>query len=268
MGVVNVTPDSFSDGGRFLEPARAVEQARRLIEEGAEIVDLGAESTRPGGGVYGDGARELSSDEEIERLLPVLRKLRPLTATAVSVDTRKAEVAAAALAAGADLVNDVSGLADPRMATVVCDSDCTIVLMHSRGTLREMQHGISFQEVVGEVSAELRALALRAIGEGIAADRIVLDPGLGFGKLAAQNLELLRRLRELAALGYPLLVGASRKSFLGEITGAAAPDRLPESLAAAAAAMHGGARILRVHDVAETARFLAALERIEARGPA
>lgn len=257
LAVVNVTPDSFSDGGRFLAPDRAVEQALRLADEGADLLDLGAESTRPGGGVYGDGAREVAADEEISRLLPVLERLRPLTSLPISVDTRKAAVARAALAAGADLVNDVSALADPEMAGVVRDAGCPAILMHSRGELATMQATIAFRDVVAEVGAELVALRDRAVAAGIAADRVLLDPGLGFGKSAAQNLELLAATRALAALGSPLVVGASRKSFVGAVTGAAVGDRLPGSLAAAGWAAAGGASMLRVHDVAATRQFLA-----------
>jgi dihydropteroate synthase len=257
MGVVNITPDSFSDGGRFLEPERAVEQALRLIEEGAELVDLGAESTRPGGGVYGAGARMLGAGEEIDRLLPVLERLRPLTAVAISVDTRKGAVARMALAAGADLINDVAALADPEMAAAIAGAGCPVVLMHARGELATMQSTIAFAEVVAEVRAELAAARERALALGIAADRIVLDPGLGFGKTAAQNLALLARLERLVELGSPVLVGASRKSFLALASGAPATERLPASLAAAGCAAAGGAALLRVHDVAATRQFLA-----------
>ena len=263
VGVVNITPDSFSDGGRFLDPPSAVLQALKLADEGADLLDLGAESTRPGGGVYGAGASAVAVDEEIARLLPVLERLRPLTGLPLSIDTRKAAVAAAALAAGADLINDVSGLGDPRMAEVVRESGCPIVLMHSRGELATMQRGISFHDLVGEVRYELAELAGRAMDAGIARQRIVLDPGLGFGKRGEQNLELLRRLPELVELGFPILVGASRKSFLGEVGGAPAAERLPASLAPAAVAARGGARLLRVHDVAATRRFLDCLDRIE-----
>jgi dihydropteroate synthase len=257
VGIVNVTPDSFSDGGLWLEPRRAADHALALLAEGAEVLDVGAESTRPGGGVYGAGASAVAAGEELARLLPVLELLRRETDAPISVDTRKAEVARAAITAGADLVNDVSALADPGMAAVVADAGCPVVLMHSRGTLPTMQVGIDFRDVVAEVRAELATLAERARRMGIAAAAIVVDPGLGFGKTAAQNLELLRRLPELAELGYPILVGASRKSFLGAVTGAPAADRRPESLAAAAWAASGGAALLRVHDVGETRRFLA-----------
>lgn len=265
LGVVNVTPDSFSDGGRYLSPDRAVERALRLAEEGADLLDLGAESTRPGGGVYGDGATAVPVDEELARLLPVLERLRPLLSLPISVDTRKAAVARAALAAGADLINDVSALADPGMATVVREAGCPVILMHSRGELGTMQSKIAFRDVVAEVRAELEEMRRRAVRAGIDERAILLDPGLGFGKTAAQNLDLLRATDELVALGAPLVVGASRKSFLGAVTGAAVEDRLPGSLAAAGWAARRGAAVLRVHDVAATRQFLSVETAIEER---
>jgi dihydropteroate synthase len=198
--------------------------------------------------------------------VPVVERLRPLTRLPLSIDTRKAGVARAALAAGGDLINDVSALADPAMGEAVAPAGCAVVLMHSRGELATMQRGIRFDDVVAEVRDELAAIARRAVRAGVEGDRIVLDPGLGFGKRGEQNRELLRRLPELVALGYPLLVGASRKSFLGEATGAPAADRLPESLAAAAVAARGGASLLRVHDVGATRRFLSVLSVLEGRG--
>lgn len=268
MGVVNVTPDSFSDGGRFLDPERALDHALRLVEEGADLLDLGAESTRPGGGVYGGGARTVPADEEIARLLPVLERLRPRVALPISVDTRKGAVARAALAAGADLVNDVSALADPETAAAAAEAGAPVVLMHSRGELATMQSTIDFADVVAEVRAELAAARDRAIRLGVPADRIVLDPGLGFGKTAAQNLLLLARLEALVALGSPVLVGASRKSFLGATTGAAVGERLPGSLAAAARAADAGAALLRVHDVGATRQFLAVRRALAGEGGA
>jgi dihydropteroate synthase len=268
-GVVNVTPDSFSDGGSFLAPERALEHALRLLDEGADLLDLGAESTRPGGGVYGAGAREVPAAEEIDRLLPVLEALRPRTSAPLSVDTRKGEVAAAALAAGADLVNDVSALGDPALARAAAAAGCPVVLMHSRGELATMQRGIAFRDVVAEVRAELERARQRAERLGLRGDRLLLDPGLGFGKTAAQNLALLRGLDRLADLGSPLFVGASRKSFVGAASGAETPPlapaaRLAGSLAAAAWAARGGAAVVRVHDVAETRRFLAVWSAIDA----
>jgi dihydropteroate synthase len=256
MGVLNLTPDSFSDGGLFLDPGRAVERALAMLDEGADLLDLGAESTRPGGGVYGAGARTVAAEEEWARLQPVLERLRRLTGAALSVDTRKGEVARQALAAGADLINDVAAGADPALVRAVAAAGCPLVLMHSRGELATMQREIRFADVVGEVRAELAAAAARARSLGIAQEQLVVDPGIGFGKTAAQNLLLLRRLDALAALGRPILVGASRKSFLGAVTGDPPAGRLAGSLAAAAWAAAGGAAVLRVHDVAATAKFL------------
>ena len=259
MGVLNLTPDSFSDGGRWFDPAdasRAVERGLALLAAGAELLDLGAESTRPGGGVYGGGAREVAATEELARLLPVLEGLRAATDAPLSVDTRKAAVARAALGAGADLVNDVSALADPEMGAVVAGAGCPVILMHSRGELATMQQGIRFRDVVAEVRSELAEAVARAEAAGIARGQIVIDPGIGFGKTAEQNLALLAGLPALAPLGLPVLVGASRKSFLGAVTGEPPAGRLAGSLAAAARSAAGGAAILRVHDVAETASFL------------
>ncbi|HVF58704.1 MAG TPA: dihydropteroate synthase [Thermoanaerobaculia bacterium] len=257
MGVLNLTPDSFSDGGLFAEPARAVERGLAMLAEGAVLLDLGAESTRPGGGVYGAGAREVPVDEEWSRLQPVLAGLRRATAAPLSVDTRKGEVARRALAAGADLVNDVAAGADPALLAAVAEAGCPLVLMHSRGELATMQRGIHFADPVREVRAELAAAVARAVAAGVAEEQLLVDPGIGFGKTALQNLLLLRRLDDLAELGRPVLVGASRKSFLGTVTGAPPAERLAESLAAAAWGAAGGAAVLRVHDVAATARFLA-----------
>lgn len=256
MGVVNVTPDSFSDGGRFLTPDQALDHARRLIEAGADLVDLGAESTRPGGGVYGDGARDVPAAEEIDRLGPVLEGLRPLTGLPISIDTRKGAVARWALAAGADLINDVSALADPELGAAVATAGCPLILMHSRGEIRSMQRDLHYGDLLADVRRELLAATERAEHAGVREEQILLDPGIGFAKSFEQNLLLLKRLDHLAELGRPLVVGASRKSFIGHLTGEPAERRLPGSLAAAAWAATHGAAIVRVHDVSETARFL------------
>src|ERR1700712_2982962 len=230
MGVLNLTPDSFSDGGSWLDPDRAVERGLRMLAEGADLLDPGAESTRPGGGVYGEGARTVAAEEESARLLPVLTALRKATDAPLSVDTRKGEVAAQALAAGADLINDVTGLSDTRLGEGVAAAGCPLVLMHSRGELATMQRGIRFDDLLGEVRAELAEAMARAEAAGVGAAQLVLDPGIGFGKTWEQNLELIRRLDELGTLGRPLLLGASRKSFLAR---AAAryepPDAPPQS---------------------------------------
>ncbi|HEY8019570.1 MAG TPA: dihydropteroate synthase [Thermoanaerobaculia bacterium] len=257
MGVLNLTPDSFSDGGRWTDPGRAVARGLEMLEEGADLLDLGAESTRPGGGTYGAGAQAVSAATELARLLPVLEGLRAATDAPLSVDTRKGAVARAALAAGADLVNDVSLLGDPELGRAAAAAGCPLVLMHSRGELATMQREIRFRDLLGEVRSELADAAERAAGLGVDREQIVLDPGIGFGKTAEQNLALLRRLDAFADLGRPLLVGASRKSFLGALTGRPPADRLAGSLAAAAWAAAGGAAIVRAHDVAPTVEFLA-----------
>jgi dihydropteroate synthase len=270
LGVVNLTPDSFSDGGLWLDPARAVEHGLRLLAEGADLLDLGAESTRPGGGVYGEGARTVPPDEEAARLLPVLEALRAATGAPLSVDTRKAEVARRALDAGADLINDVSALGDPAMGRIVAAAGCPLVLMHSRGDLATMQKGIRFADVVAEVRAELAQAMERALAAGVEESQIVLDPGIGFGKTWEQNVELIRRLGELGSLGRPVLLGASRKSFLAKAAARpgvpdAPPDRrLGGSLAAAAWGAVQGAAIVRVHDVAETVQLLDVWRTLEA----
>lgn len=277
MGIVNITPDSFSDGGAFLDPGRAIEHALRLVDEGAALLDLGAESTRPAGAAYGAGARAVDAQEELARLLPVLTGLRRASAIAISIDTRKAAVARAAFDAGADLLNDVSGLEDPDLAALAARAGFPVVLMHHRGIFSANSRAKSAaqpeiapkasSELLGEVRSGLATALARALAAGCRQEQIVLDPGLGFGKRGRQNLELLRRLSELADLGCPLLVGASRKSFLGEVAGIAEPaERLPESLAAAAWAAAGGAAVLRVHDVGATRRFLATWTAIDAGG--
>ncbi len=266
MGVLNITPDAFSDGGRFLEPALALARAERMLAEGAELIDLGAESTRPGGGIYGAGARTVPAEEELARLLPVLEALRRATELPLSVDTRKAAVARAALAAGADLVNDVSALGDPEMAAAVAAAGCPVVLMHSRGELGAMQRGIRFRDVVAEVRRELAARVEAALVAGLRREALLVDPGIGFGKTGPQSLALLAHLDRLD-LGLPLVVGASRKSFLGEVSGAVPTERLPGSLAAAAWAAHHGAAVVRVHDVGETRQFLEVWRAIREAGP-
>jgi dihydropteroate synthase len=263
MGIVNITPDSFSDGGRFLDPEAAVAQGLRLAEEGAHLLDLGAESTRPGGGVYGAGMAAVDAGAERDRLLPVLHALRArLPAMPISVDTRKGAVARAALAAGADWINDVGGLADDALVAAVAEAGCPVVIMHSRGELASMQRGIHFDDVVAEVKLELAQRVERATAGGIDRSRIVVDPGIGFGKTLAHNLALLRHLPQLATLGLPILIGASRKSFIAALDPAPPADRLPGSLAAAAHAVLGGAAVLRVHDVAATRQFLKVFQAI------
>ncbi|HEY7382434.1 MAG TPA: dihydropteroate synthase [Beijerinckiaceae bacterium] len=238
--MVNVTPDSFSDGGRFLGVRQAITHARRLAEEGADILDIGGESTRP-------GAEPVSEDEELRRILPVLRALQDVP---VSVDTRRARVMREALQAGASMINDVDALSAPGALEAVAGSDCAVCLMHKKGEPATMQRDPHYDDVVGEVRAFLAARVDAAKSAGIAAGRIVVDPGFGFGKTAAHNLALLKHLRELSE--FPLLVGLSRKSTLGKITGRPVEERLAGSLAMALLALQSGAAILRVHDVRET----------------
>jgi dihydropteroate synthase len=256
MGVVNVTPDSFSDGGLFVEPAAAVEHARRLLDEGAALVDVGGESTRP-------GAAPVSADEELARVVPVLEGLAGLP---VSIDTSKAEVARRALALGAELVNDVTALrGDPGMAGVVADADAYVCLMHMQGEPRTMQVAPHYDDVLGDVLAFLEKRIAFAVERGIREARICVDPGIGFGKTPDQNLELLRRLDELGALGVPVLVGVSRKSTLGKVLGDAEATRAgaAASIGAAVAAFHRGAAMIRAHDVRETVDALAVAAAVE-----
>ncbi|MBI1303807.1 MAG: dihydropteroate synthase [Phycisphaera sp.] len=250
MGVVNMTPDSFSDGGRFATVDEAFAHAMQLVDEGAGILDIGGESTRP-------GAEPVAADEQIRRVVPLIARIRTRSNTAISVDTTSATVAEAALEAGADIVNDVSaGADDPAMLPLVARRGVGIVLMHRLAAPREDSYSDRYErepvygDVVRAVCDHLLARVDAAIGAGVARDCIALDPGLGFGKSVAQNYELLARTSELAALGYPVLVGASRKSFLGAVSGRSDPEqRIIGSVVAAVAAFGGGARIVRAHDV-------------------
>ena len=244
MGILNVTPDSFFDGGRHADPDRAVERGRMLAAEGADIVDVGGESTRP-------GARAVDASVEIARVVPVVEALAA-EGIPVSVDTSKPEVMRAALAAGASMVNDVRALLEPGAMEVVASSDAAVCLMHMRGTPESMQVETAYAHVVAEVRDFLARRAAACERAGIARNRIVVDPGFGFGKGVAENLALLRRLRDLVAAGYPVLAGLSRKSTIGAITGRSPGDRLAGSLAAALMAVERGAAIVRVHDVRET----------------
>jgi len=251
MGVVNVTPDSFSDGGVNFDPDDAVATARRMVEEGAAIVDVGGESTRPGSG-------GVSAGEELRRVVPVLERLDGLP---LSIDTSKAEVARRALALGAELVNDVTALrGDPRMAEVVAESGAYLCLMHMQGDPRTMQADPRYDDVVDEVKAFLAERLAAAVAAGIPEQRICLDPGIGFGKTVEHNFELVRRLSDLIALGRPVVVGFSRKSSLGRLLGdpTATTGSVAASVGAAVAAYERGATLLRVHDVREHVEALAA----------
>jgi dihydropteroate synthase len=244
MGVINVTPDSFSDGGRFTDPGAAIAHGLRLAEEGADILDVGGESTRP-------GAQPVTAEEELARVLPVIEGLVSAGATArISIDTSKAAVARAALHSGASLVNDVTALRDPDMADVVAEAGAECCLMHMLGDPRTMQIDPHYDDVVGAVKAYLAERLQYAIGRGIAEERVLLDPGIGFGKTVEHNLELLARTAELVELGRPVVVGTSRKSFLGRLTGRSVEDRLAGTIATCLVAYERGASVFRVHDVA------------------
>jgi len=259
MGILNVTPDSFSDGGLHFERGRAAARALEMFEEGAAIVDVGGESTRPAN--YGE-ARPLSSDEEISRVVPVIEQIRAKTDAPLSIDTRKAAVAKAALEAGADVVNDVTaGRFDAGIFETISRSRAGAILMHMRGTdPRTMQDDLQYGHLVGEIASFLADAARRAEEAGVPSEAIAVDPGLGFGKAPEDNLVLLRHLAAFRSLGLPVAAGASRKGFIRRFSGvpenASADDRLPGSLAAIGAAAAGGAVILRVHDVADSVRYL------------
>ena len=252
MGVVNVTPDSFSDGGRFFGLAAARTHAARMLAEGADILDLGGESTRP-------GAEPVSEIEELRRVVPLIQAIRHDAAAPISIDTMKPVVARAAVAAGADIWNDVYALRAPDAPETAAALGCEVVLMHMQGEPRSMQNDPRYEDVVAEVCAFLLSRAEAAMAAGVARDKITLDPGIGFGKTPAHNLALIAGLRQIKALGFPVLLGVSRKRFIRSLDPSAieASDRLGGSLAAALAGAANGADILRVHDVRETAQALA-----------
>ena len=253
MGVVNVTPDSFSDGGRFFDTREAIAHARRLIDEGADILDIGGESTRP-------GAAPVPEADELARVLPVLEKLGDFC---VSIDTRRPLVMKAAIAAGASMINDVRALAEPYAHEAVAATGCAVCLMHMKGEPATMQREPRYDDVVAEVKAFLADAVRKARFAGIGADRIVVDPGFGFGKTAQHNVALLRNLEQLGELGVPVLAGLSRKSTIGAITGRPVEERLAGSLAMALLALEHGARILRVHDVKETRDVIAVWQAVQ-----
>ncbi len=256
MGVVNVTPDSFYDGGRWLDPAAAAERALALEAAGADVVDIGGESSRP-------GSAPVPAEEEIDRVIPVIEKLRGKIRIPLSIDTWKAAVARFALSAGAEIINDISALSfDPEMAAAAAASAGPLVLMHIKGTPRDMQESPSYGDVVEEIGAFFRERIAWAKGRLIAPERVIVDPGIGFGKTVGHNLEILRRLPELARLGRPVLIGPSRKSFLGALLDRPPEGRLLGTAAAVAAAILGGAHIVRVHDVREMRDVAAVTDRI------
>lgn len=254
MGIVNITPDSFSDGGLFLDGDDAYEHCLKLVEDGADIIDIGGESTRP-------GAEPVSPSEQIGRVCPVIERLRAVSDIPVSIDTTSAEVVEKAIAAGAEIINDVSALRfDDRIAELAAEYDTGLILMHMKGTPETMQENPYYDDIIGEVYSFLEERAAFAEGCGVRSSNIVLDPGIGFGKTAAGNLELIRNIRTFKKLRKPVLIGASRKSFIGKLTGREVDDRLSGSLAVVCFSALNGVDILRVHDVEETVDALKLIE--------
>jgi dihydropteroate synthase len=260
MGALNVTPDSFSDGGRYLDPGAAVARGLEMAEEGADIVDVGGESTRP-------GSDPVPGEEEERRTLPVVRRLAAEVDIPISIDTRKPEVARAALEAGASIVNDVSAGSDPRMFDVVQAAGAGLVLMHMRGDPKTMQQHTDYEDVVGEVRSYLRERIDAARTAGIEADRLAVDPGLGFAKTPEQNLLLMNEIGAFSAIGRPVLVGPSRKSFIGLIIDADVSERLEGTAGAVAWMAARGANVVRVHDVKEIVRVVRVVDAIRRAGP-
>jgi dihydropteroate synthase len=263
MGVVNVTPDSFYDGGLYFEPARAIERALELAAEGADIIDVGGESSRP-------GAHPVQAGEEKRRILPVVEVLKEKKSVLISVDTTKAEVAEAAVEAGAHIINDISaGRFDPRMLPLAAETGAGLILMHMKGTPRTMQHSPRYEDVVGEVKSFLLERIEAAAACGVSAENLIIDPGIGFGKKLEHNLALLNNLLTLAELRRPMLVGISRKSFIGKILGGLeAQDRLEGTIAAAVISLMNGAAVLRVHDLRAVKKAIAVAESILNQGAA
>lgn len=260
MGVLNVTPDSFSDGGRFLDGAAALDRAMAMVEQGADCLDIGAESSRP-------GAAPISEEEELSRLIPVVRAVCARVRVPVSIDTTKAAVAARALDAGAAIINDITALrGDARMADVVARTHAGLVLMHMKGTPATMQHEARYGDVVSEVRTALQERLRAAEAAGIGVERIVLDPGIGFGKNLEHNLTLLARLSELRSLGRPILIGVSRKAFIGTLVNRPVQDRVMGTAGAVAVAIVNGARLVRVHDIEEMRDVVTVVAAILARG--
>jgi dihydropteroate synthase len=258
MGVLNVTPDSFSDGGRYLDTDKAVKRALEIEKEGADIIDIGGESTRP-------GAIPLSPEEELSRVIPVIERLKSRLKIPISIDTYKASVAREAIQAGASIINDISGLRfDPDMASVASEYDVPVVIMHIKGTPRDMQVNPFYQDLIGEIIGYLQEGISIALKAGVDKDRIIIDPGIGFGKSFEHNLEIINRLDEFKSLGMPVLFGPSRKSFIGKILDLPADDRLEGTAAAVAIGIMKGANIVRVHDVSSMVRVARVAEAIKA----
>jgi dihydropteroate synthase len=261
MGVLNVTPDSFSDGGKYLNVNDAVAHAMRMIKEGADIIDVGGESTRPKG-MYGEGAKKVTAEEEIKRVVPVIKKIRSSSDVAISIDTYKSVVAEEALSAGASIVNDISGLKfDPQIASVAARHQAALVVMHIQGTPETMQLNPRYADVVAEVKEELKRSVEQAKIAGV--EQVIIDPGIGFGKNLHHNLLLLKHLNEFHELGCPVLVGTSRKGFLGTLLNLPVEQRMEGTAASVAVAIINGANIVRVHDVKEMKRVATVVDAIK-----
>ncbi len=255
MGILNVTPDSFSDGGRYDKPDAAIERAIRMVEEGAEIIDIGGESSRP-------GSRRLSAAEELERIIPVLAGIKDISDIPVSVDTYKPEVAEKALDKGAEIINDIYGLRKKGMAEVIADYNAGTIIMHMQGDPENMQKNPHYRDVIGDIIRFLRTQSDKAVKSGISPTSIAVDPGVGFGKTVEHNLKIMKELDSFRSLGYPVLVGASRKSFIGKTLNLPVEERLEGSLSMAALAVSKGASIIRTHDVRETVRAVKMMEAV------
>ncbi|MDP8215834.1 MAG: dihydropteroate synthase [Candidatus Kaelpia imicola] len=257
MGIVNITPDSFSNGGKFLNSSSAAEQIYRLVDQGADIIDIGGESSRPGSG-------NVRTDEELKRVIPVIKRVRKKIKVPISIDTRKSEVARKALESGADIVNDISSFGyDPKMAKVLAEYKVPVILMHMKGTPKTMQRAPEYRDVISEIYEYLEKKISLAAEKGISRDKIIIDPGIGFGKGVEDNIEIIGRLREFRSLGRPVLIGLSRKSFIGGILKKSVDGRLYGSLGSYACAIINGADILRVHDVRETRDLVRVIDRIK-----
>lgn len=256
VGILNITEDSFSDGGKYLDTGDAAARGIEMVRQGADIIDVGGESTRP-------GARPVGLDTEMERVLPVVKKLAEEGVKHISVDTTRAEVARRAVEEGAVIINDISGMTfDPEMLPVAASSGASVVLMHTRGRPETMQDDLAYEDLMKEICGSLETALERAVKAGIPTERICLDPGIGFGKSMEQNLEILSRVGEIRSLGTCVMVGASRKSFIGRLTGAEVEDRMPGSLSAAVASVMSGADMIRVHDVAESVQAMSVVSGI------
>lgn len=256
MGILNITPDSFSDGGQFFDHHSALKHAHHMIDSGADIIDIGGESSRP-------GAESISIDEELKRVLPVIKDLKKKANVSISIDTTKYEVAEKALDAGATIINDISGLqSDARIAELAAKAKCYLILMHMRGKPQDMQNNIEYDDLIGEISRFFKDGSAKAIGMGLSKDKIIIDPGIGFGKSVEGNFQIIKNLNRFFELEFPIMIGVSRKSFIGKTLDLDVDQRLEGSLAAACYAILNGADIVRVHDVKETRRAVTIIEHI------